>query len=107
MDEAVRQGRRHLKNRCPILLPISGSPNVPGIRQFIVSKTNCCAIPWMAGGARLISSRKRIPFPVRGKKSGGNQPMAFSLGTGSPLRSVGESWLNRRSIKSNSFSVAT
>lgn len=45
----------------------------------------------------LSSSRNRMPFPEVGKNSGGSHRETPSAATGSPRRSVGASWLRRRS----------
>ena len=54
-------------------------------------------MPCMAGGAMLISSRNSTPVPSVGRNSGGNQRETPFSATGSPRRSVGASWLRRRS----------
>jgi hypothetical protein len=52
------------------------------------------------------SSRNSTPLPSRGRNSGGYQRETPFSGTGRPRRSVGASWLRRRSMNPSSCSAA-
>jgi hypothetical protein len=55
----------------------------------------------------LISSKKRMPLPATGRNSGGSHFETAPSATGSPRRSVGASWLRRRSSNSSPWREAS
>ncbi len=92
MHKAVGQRRGHIKDRGAILLAVATAQiNQPSWHDIGItrrSRISCWAMPCMAGGAMLSSSRNRIPAPSRGRNSGGYQRETPFSGTGRPRRSV-------------------